>query len=562
MNTTGLLHQYTELRDLGQGAQGRVVLARHTGSSELVAIKLLSPDLLHDEHLVSGFRREAELLSQVRNPHVAQVREYLQSGEQVAIVMEAVNGVSLHKVLEAHRKLTAEAALLVLKGSLLGLDAAHQRGIVHRDYKPANVMVQEDGQSKLIDFGVATLAGERSMSGTPAYMAPEQWRREEASPATDVYAATCVFYECVAGHRPFRAETRAEMAVQHLHSPVPLTDFPEELRGIVTAGMAKDPADRPIQASAFVRWLEEVAADTYGQDWEIRGISALAAGAALLAVSLPLATLTFNPGITHTSTNLANTTLPRGAGNSGLQAKVGSGKITVFGAGALAVGIACWMMFSGPDIGGTSTASYEQWFDNSALLTGNESIPQGSKAGPGVRYRLSMSPARAEPGTRITLSSNVEARATWGLEYLSENNYRCHEPESKKTNPFRQSYSFGISYLFEGEESRQGTRAVWLYPEGNTVGLPKGTTKIKIPARYSTIEKPSYYRSSECAWSFLIEETYTFTLSLGIKPGAYLISAYSPPGLIDSAARGSTSIPLESVGLRTEGRLPKIIISD
>ena len=181
MSTARLLRQYTELRNLGQGTQGRVFLARHTGSSEIVAIKLLSPELLHDEYLVSGFRREAELLAQIRNPHVAQVREYLQSEKQAAIVMEAVNGASLQKVLETHGKLAAEAALFVLKGSLLGLDAAHQRGIIHRDYKPANVMVQVDGQSKLIDFGVATLAGERSMSGTPAYMAPEQWRREEAS---------------------------------------------------------------------------------------------------------------------------------------------------------------------------------------------------------------------------------------------------------------------------------------------------------------------------------------------------------------------------------------------
>jgi serine/threonine protein kinase len=117
--------------------------------------------------------------------------------------MEAVNGVSLRDVLSGNPgPLPPEAALTVLKGSLLGLSAAHAAGVVHRDYKPANVLVESSGNSKLVDFGIAGLSGERTVAGTPAYMAPEQWHGAPASPATDVYSATCVFFECVTGGPP------------------------------------------------------------------------------------------------------------------------------------------------------------------------------------------------------------------------------------------------------------------------------------------------------------------------------------------------------------------------
>ncbi|OLT33245.1 hypothetical protein BJF79_08180 [Actinomadura sp. CNU-125] len=144
----------------------------------------------------------------------------MESERGVALIMEAVEGVTLKEVLARHGELAPEAALVVLKGSLLGLAAAHTVGVVHRDYKPANVMVPADGRSKLIDFGVAVAAGDASASGTPAYMAPEQWRGEAVSPATDVYAATCVFFECVTGRRPFAG------AGGHLAEEPPAADAP------------------------------------------------------------------------------------------------------------------------------------------------------------------------------------------------------------------------------------------------------------------------------------------------------------------------------------------------
>ena len=474
--------------------------------------------------------------------------------------MEAVNGVSLQKVLKEHGRLTAEAALVVLKGSLLGLDAAHRQGIVHRDYKPANVVVQEDGQSKLIDFGVATLAGERSMSGTPAYMAPEQWRREDATPATDVYAATCVFYECVTGHRPFRAATPAQMSALHLRSPVPLSEVPEELRGIITAGMAKDPADRPARALEFAQRLERVAADACGPDWESRGVAALSAGAAALAAAFPLALLSFGSGTAQTGTSVATTVVSGGTGKGGWLTGIGKGKITAAGTGVLTAGTLCWLVLQSPDIGGTSAASYEQWFSNAALVTRNQSIPQGSKAGPGARYRLSVTPARTEHGTHVTLRIHFEARATWGLIYLSEGNYRCDDPDSDGPGTYHQAYTVGMADIFTDKEVQNADNQVWLYPAGRTDSVSVRGPALRVPAKLTSDKGQGTYRISECAWIFAIEGTFTFRVPDTVKPGEYLISAFDPPGLIDSAKRGSSPVSLEDAGLRTEGGLPRFTV--
>ena len=131
-------------------------------------------------------------------------------------------------------------------GSLLGLAAAHRRGVVHRDYKPGNVLVNGDGDSKLTDFGIAARAGDSPIpAGTLVYAPPEQIEGSPASPASDVYAATATFYECLVGRPPFTANTAEQLMYQHLAEPVPLDPVPEPLRPLVTAGMAKDPRDRP-----------------------------------------------------------------------------------------------------------------------------------------------------------------------------------------------------------------------------------------------------------------------------------------------------------------------------
>ncbi|MFC6537297.1 protein kinase [Nonomuraea salmonea] len=279
---------YTEVKQLGAGASGRVALAVHDDTGLEVAIKYLSHNLLRDPAALARFQSEARLLTTLRDPHIATMWEYIQDAGGAAIVMELVNGVSLRALLRENGTTEPEAALVVLKGSLLGLAKAHALGLVHRDYKPENVIVRDDGVSKLVDFGIAVRQGSATRAeGTPPYMAPELWENGPASPATDVYAATAVFFECLTGHRPYRSTEPSVLGYQHLHAPVPFHDAPEPVRELVRRGLAKDPARRPGSALEFVAELESTARAAYGEDWEERGRRRLAALVALLALLLP-----------------------------------------------------------------------------------------------------------------------------------------------------------------------------------------------------------------------------------------------------------------------------------
>ncbi|MPY37667.1 serine/threonine protein kinase [Streptomyces adustus] len=279
---------YTESLELGSGASGRVVLAVHRDTGIAVAVKYLSESLYTRPGFVSGFRAEARLLAGLDSPYVTGLYEYVESPDGAAIVMELVDGVSLRALLKREGPLTPEAALVVLKGSLLGLADAHRIGVVHRDYKPENVLVLPDGTSKLVDFGIAVSTGESAgVAGTPSYMAPEQWTGAPASPAGDVYAATATFFECLTGRKPYAGDNLAELALRHLDAPVPYDEVPESVRSLVRQGLAKSAEQRPADAEAFVGELEAAAVHGYGPDWEERGRSRLASLVALLTLLRP-----------------------------------------------------------------------------------------------------------------------------------------------------------------------------------------------------------------------------------------------------------------------------------
>ena len=289
MNGGWTVPGYRHVRPLGEGASGRVVLAVHEATNAPVAIKYLSERLRSDEAFLSRFRTEARLMSELDDPNIVRFYEYVEGPDAAALVMELVDGVTLKDIIKSEGATGPEAALLVLKGSLLGLAAAHAARVVHRDYKPGNVLVGDDGRSKLADFGIAVRAGEEvTASGTPAYMAPEQWTVGTVSTATDVYAATAVFYECLTGERPYPVKGLWELATAHRTQPIPAERVPQPLRGLVAYGLAKNPVDRPRSADAFLMELEEVALAAYGPGWEERGRVRLAALAALLAALFPM----------------------------------------------------------------------------------------------------------------------------------------------------------------------------------------------------------------------------------------------------------------------------------
>jgi eukaryotic-like serine/threonine-protein kinase len=223
------------------------------------------------------YRGEARALRELRVPQVVQVLDFVeQPGLGAAVITELVDGVSLREMTERSGPANPEAALTVLKATLLALAAAHAGGIGHRDCKPENVLVDAAGNSKLGDFGWTVRNGDRlPPAGMAPYLAPELWRGAGESPATDLYAATAVFFYCLAGAPPFTG-TAAQLRQQHATAAVPVELVGPPLRRLIMRGMAKDPALRPRGAAAFAAELEALAASAYGPGWEERGRGQLA----------------------------------------------------------------------------------------------------------------------------------------------------------------------------------------------------------------------------------------------------------------------------------------------
>ncbi|GAT66972.1 serine/threonine protein kinase-like protein [Planomonospora sphaerica] len=268
---------YREVRELGTGSGGRVVLATYTGTGAYVAIKYLDAALRDDGRFTARFREEARVMVELDDPNIVRLYEYYEDVLEAAVVMELVDGVPLRGILRDHGAMDPEAALAVFKGALLGLARAHSAGVLHRDLRPENVLVQADGTGRLTDFGMAA----PGTAGVPGYTAPERRAGEPAGAAADLYAASCVFFECLTGRRPYRADP--------LTAPVPLEEVPAPVRGLVAHGMADDPRNRPPTARAFAAELEVAALSAYGPEWERRGRRRLAELATLLALAFPLA---------------------------------------------------------------------------------------------------------------------------------------------------------------------------------------------------------------------------------------------------------------------------------
>lgn len=311
------LSGFQELGELGVGGGGRVVLARHEATGTDVAVKYLASWLVDSDERLAAFRTEAELMAGLVDANLVTLYEYVETDAGAAIAMELVEGVAMRGLLEEGGPLTPEAALSLMKGSLLGLSVLHERGVVHRDYKPENVMVDTAGTTKLVDYGIAAPVGEiAGIAGTPLYMAPEQWVGEPATAASDVYAASATFVEALTGRSLFTATTVDALRVQHMVDAPSLEAVPEPIRSIAEAGLAKDPEDRITDSAALVAKLETVAGQGYGADWEERGRAELVRRVALLALLFP------HTSIKHHDKAQARTTLGRdgfwaGAGAAG-----------------------------------------------------------------------------------------------------------------------------------------------------------------------------------------------------------------------------------------------------
>lgn len=263
-----LARRYEVVEPLGSGGMGLVLAAYDRLLERPVAIKLIHENYLRDPVSRERFWREAKAAAGLSHPNTVAVYDLGEDAGRPFIVMELVDGSTLAERLDNGR-LAMQEVIGFSRGVLAGLGAAHERGIVHRDVKPSNILVSTDGAAKLADFGIAAVVADAEtrltrtgqVVGTPRYQAPECAAGKQATPASDLYSLGVVIYECLAGRAPFEEETPLAMALAHQRYPVPpLTSIapnvPPALAAVVERALAKDPANRYSDAGAMRRALE------------------------------------------------------------------------------------------------------------------------------------------------------------------------------------------------------------------------------------------------------------------------------------------------------------------
>jgi serine/threonine-protein kinase len=265
---TLLDERYLLLRRLAFGGMGEVWEGTDVVLDRAVAVKILRAELADDDAFRRRFRAEARTAGRVPHPGIAAVFDYGETtvdGRGLAyLVMELVPGEALSAVLAREGALGTDRTLDVVAQTARALQAAHERGVIHRDVKPANLLVTPDGRIKVTDFGIARpddhepLTATGQVMGTAHYLAPELARGRAATPASDIYALGVVMYECLAGRRPFEGDDQIGVATAHLAEeppPLPATIAPE-VRALVAAAMEKDPQHRIAAADAFAAAAE------------------------------------------------------------------------------------------------------------------------------------------------------------------------------------------------------------------------------------------------------------------------------------------------------------------
>ena len=242
--------------EIGRGGMGVVYRARDLSLERPVALKLIAPELASDKGFRKRFLKESRIAASLDHPHVLPVFAAGEEAGQLYLATRYVEGEDLKALLRREHKLSPERALRICSQVAEALDAAHRRGLVHRDVKPANVLLDESGEAYLADFGLTKQVGGAStetgqLVGTLDYLAPEQIRGEEVDGRTDEYALACVLYECLAGHAPFHRSTEAELLWAHMQEPAPALAAYPSLDPIFARGLAKETKDRYESPAAF-----------------------------------------------------------------------------------------------------------------------------------------------------------------------------------------------------------------------------------------------------------------------------------------------------------------------
>ena len=268
--------RYQLLERIALGGMGEVWRATDLNSGRIVAAKILRPELTGDEIFLSRLRAEAANSRGLRHPNLAVV---LDSGERKGsgwIIMELVQGRALSDILEEKGTMAPAEILPILAQVARALQVVHDSGVVHRDVKPSNILINREGLAKLTDFGISTGPHQRPMTatgmvmGTAQYLAPEQAMGNAAQPSGDLYALGIIAYEALVGRRPFTGSTQVDIAFAHVNEAVPAMpkSVPPEVRQVVMELLAKKPADRPASARELARRLDRIVIHLPEEHWD------------------------------------------------------------------------------------------------------------------------------------------------------------------------------------------------------------------------------------------------------------------------------------------------------
>ena len=263
------LGQYQIERQVGQGGMASVYLAKQGSIGRTVAIKVMPMYFMHDPNFLSRFEREVQVIAKLQHPRILPVYDYGQINGRPYIVMAYMPGGTLADLIEKGPMPLDQVTRLVDQIAE-GLDFAHREGVIHRDFKPSNVLLDRAGNAHLADFGIAKISEQTvaltgsGIVGTPAYMAPEMASEGIVTPAVDIYALGVTLYQMLTGRYPYHGDTPLRVMMAHATEPVPdvrqvRADLPAGIAAIVQKAMAKDPAQRYPDSASMATALRAVA---------------------------------------------------------------------------------------------------------------------------------------------------------------------------------------------------------------------------------------------------------------------------------------------------------------
>jgi eukaryotic-like serine/threonine-protein kinase len=268
-----LNERYKVETTLGEGGMARVYRGTDQVLDRTVAIKVLADRYAEDDNFVTRFRREAQAAAALSHPNVVAVFDTGDDDAAHYIVMEYVEGRTLGEVLKVQGPFDADRASAIAEDVATALQAAHERGLVHRDVKPGNVMIDTEGRVKVMDFGIARAAANDTLTqtgtilGTAAYLSPEQARGDSVDARSDIYSLGCVLFEMVAGRPPFTGDSPVSLAFRHVNEdPQPPSVYrpgvPPQVEAVIMRALEKDPGQRYQSAEEFRRALAAARSET------------------------------------------------------------------------------------------------------------------------------------------------------------------------------------------------------------------------------------------------------------------------------------------------------------